>query len=204
MALAGRGPQPVRVAGMKKNDVVPVILAAGAGVRHLFSRGVAPAGRRSPSPARNPFEHAVSNCRGMAPAILVLGCAARRLRKYCPPQAKVVVHRAWRRGQLSSLLAGLRPVRRDRAFLLYPVDLVRLKRGVIGRLLRAFAARQRGQEIFMPRFGSRAGHPVIFAAATRSELRRAKTAREVVYADLRRLVWVPVASDAILREGKRP
>jgi CTP:molybdopterin cytidylyltransferase MocA len=185
---------------MNNSDVVPVILAAGPGAREV----VVPASERTKKaagrPRRNAFEIAVANCRGMARPVVVLGSEALELQHYCPSRALVVVNRGWRRGQLSSLLAGLRQVRRTAHFMLYPVDLVGLRPGDIRRLLVAFERRKAGQEIFMPQFQGRPGHPVIFSAATRAELGRAKTARDVVYADPRRLVLVPLRTNAVWKE----
>ena len=52
----------------------------------------------------------------------------------------------------------------------------------------------------MPRFKGRAGHPVIFSAHTREELRLASTAREVVYRDPRRVFFLAVRNPAIWKD----
>lgn len=187
---------------MNNSDVVPVILAAGPGARELVIASPARTRAHASRRWRNAFEIAVANCRGMARPVVVLGSEACELQPYCPAPGLVVVHRGWRRGQLSSLLAGLRRVRRTAHFMLYPVDLVGLRPRDIWRLLFAFERRKPGQEIFMPQFQGRPGHPVIFSAATRAELGRAKTAREVVYSDPRRLVLVPLRTNAIWKEHR--
>jgi CTP:molybdopterin cytidylyltransferase MocA len=179
---------------MRTPDIYPVVLAAGPSPRLRFLKALAQLG------GRNAFEIAVENCAGLQQPIVVLGYQAARLRRHVPPAARIVIHRAWRAGQLSSLRAGLRRVPSTAAFMLYPVDLVFLTPPLIHRLVRAFEQRKKGQEILMPRFRGRAGHPAILSAKVREDLRHASTAREVVYRDLRRVVFIPVRSAAIWRD----
>ena len=110
----------------------------------------------------------------------------------------MVIHRGWRRGLLSSILAGLRRVPRGAPFLLYPVNHPRLTPAVIQRLVEAFAKRRAGQSIILPRFRGKAGHPVIFTAELRNELQNAETARHVVYRDSWRVKFVAVRTAAVL------
>jgi CTP:molybdopterin cytidylyltransferase MocA len=186
---------------MKTVIVYPVILAAGPSIRRFFPPG-------SPGTQnRSPFEIAAANCAGhralpMHAPIFVLGCDAERLARYVPASALVVINRHWRAGQLSSLLAGLRRVPRAAAFMLYPVDLVDLTPAVIGIILRGFSNRARGKEIIMPAYKGRGGHPAIFSANLRDELRRAKTARDVVYRDLARVAFMPVRSASIWKASE--
>ncbi len=187
---------------MKTSNIYPVILAAGPSIRHFF-----PAGSTDIACDQNPFEIAATNCAGhrtstMHAPIFVLGCDALRLARFVPANATVVINRNWRAGQLSSLMAGLRRVPRDAAFMLYPVDLVRLTHAVIARIVFGFAHRARGKEIVMPSYRGRGGHPTIFSAELRDELRRAATARDVVYRDLRRVTFVPVRSDSIWKDSE--
>jgi CTP:molybdopterin cytidylyltransferase MocA len=121
-----------------------------------------------------------------------------------PRGTRVVVNRRWRSGQLSSLLAGLRLVPRDAAFLVYPVDHPLIGRRTIDRLARAFAERRADEKIVMPRRGKRAGHPVIFSAELRSELEKAKTAREVSYRDSARVRFVDLETKAIWEDFDSP
>ena len=179
---------------MKTPDIYPIVLAAGRSPRLRVLKALAQLG------GRNAFEIAVENCAGLQRPIVVLGYQAAGLRRHVPPGARIVIHRGWRAGQLSSLLAGLRRVPSTAAFLLYPVDLVFLTAPLIQRLVRAFERRRKGQEIVMPRFRGRAGHPAILSARVRKDLRHATSAREAVYRDLRRVLFVPVRSAAIWRD----
>ncbi|MGH9704427.1 MAG: nucleotidyltransferase family protein [Candidatus Acidiferrales bacterium] len=179
---------------MKTPDIYPILLAAGPSPRIAIRGAVVAFG------GRNAFEIAVENCQGLAKPIVVLGHHAAKLEKLVPSNTRILLNHQWHAGQLSSLLAGLRHVPRNAAFMLYPVDHVFLTSTLIRRLVRAFARRKRGQEILMPRFHGRAGHPVIFSARIRGELRSAPTARDVVYRDPRRVFFLSVRSPAIWRD----
>jgi CTP:molybdopterin cytidylyltransferase MocA len=183
---------------MTTPNIVPILLAAGSSAQLGFPKALAGFG------GRTALEIAVRNCFGLAKPVLVLGDQAARVRaaRCCSPlyarnDVQVVVNRRWRAGQLNSVIAGLRRVPRNAAFMIYPVDHPFLTPRLIRRLVNAFEARAVHQTIIMPRFAGRAGHPVILAAELRNELRRARTAREVVYRDLRRIRYVDVASSAI-------
>lgn len=131
---------------------------------------------------------------------MVLGFKSVQLRPTVPANARIVINRNWRVGQLSSLLSGLRKVPPDSAFLLYPTDLVFLTRPMIHKLAAAFLRRTKHQKIVMPVYRARDGHPVIFAAELRGELAHSQTARDVVYRDPRRIKRVRVLTPAIWRD----
>lgn len=181
---------------MKEADVYPVILAAGNSVERLFPAR----GHASESAEPNAFEIAMENCAGMRTPMIVLGADAVRLAALVPKNAHVAINPNWRVGQLSSLLAGLRRVPRGAAFMLYPVNLTGLTPAIVRRLVKGFAHRRRGVEIVMPRHAGRAGHPVIFSGKLRDELRKAETARQVVYRKTGRVAYVAVRSDAIWKQ----
>ena len=171
--------------------IVPILLAAGPSRRLPFPKALAPFGHKTA------LEIAVDNCAGYERPIVVLGCQAQRIRKAVPAGVRLVLNRRWRRGQLSSLLAALRLVARDAPFLVYPVDHPLLTASIVRRMCRAFARRRRGQKIALPVYRGRVGHPAIFAPEIREELRRARTAREVVHRDLRRVNFVKIKSPGI-------
>jgi CTP:molybdopterin cytidylyltransferase MocA len=153
---------------------------------------------------RSALEIALENCAGLATPVVVLGHQATRVHAAVPRKARVVVHRGWRSGQLSSLRAGLRRMRPGSPFLLYPVDYPLLTPSVIRRLVAAFRRRSARHMIIVPAFRSRAGHPVIFSPAVRAELIRARTAREVVKKDAGRVKFVPVGTAAIEQDFDTP
>ncbi|MFZ0911266.1 MAG: NTP transferase domain-containing protein [Candidatus Acidiferrales bacterium] len=176
---------------MRPTRIFPIILAAGGPGKLGYAKALARFGDKTA------LEIAVENCAGLEPPIVVLGYGAAPVCKSNLKVARFVLNRNWRRGQLTSLLAGLRRVPRGSAFLLYPVDQPLLTRKLVERLVKAFRARRPKQKIVMPRAGKRAGHPIVCDGGLRGELRAAQTAREVVYRDQSRIRYVRVADDAI-------
>jgi len=202
-------------AALRGSPVVPIILAAGPPRSLPFPKPLAPFG------AKTALERAVGTCcatPGLAPPIVVLGCQARRVLscwRALPSSrthtARFVHNRDWRRGQLSSLLAGLRRLpRRARGFLLYPVDYPLLTPRLLARLLRAFRRRARRKQIVAPAIGRRTGHPILvsreLAPEFRSCSRRGGTARNVIYRATYpdRVLRVPVRDRAIFRDFDSP
>jgi len=185
--------------------IVPLILAAGparggagGSAQKGFLKPLAKFGEKTA------LAIAVANCAGLARPVVVLGYLAARVRRAVPRGVAVVVNRRWRTGQLSSLLAGLGRVPAASAFLLYPVDYPLLTRVDIQRLTKAFRRRRPGQEIVAPVFRRRSGHPVLFSPAVRGELQKARTAKEVVFREHRRLKLVPVGTAAIWQDFRSP
>jgi len=178
--------------------IFPIILAGGDSSRFDTPKPLAE------FDGRTALELAVGNCEGMERPIVVLGHRAEEIRRSIPKGARVAINREWQRGQLSSLLAGLRLVPRGAAFLLYPVDQPLLTAALVSRLIRAYHKRGPGKSIVMPRKGTRAGHPILCSGELRSELRRAQNAREVVYRDPRRVRYVPVRDAAIWTDFDSP
>ncbi len=176
---------------MRPTRVFPIILAAGDSSHLGYPKPLAFFN------GRTALELAVENCAGVETPIVVLGHRATAIRQHVPAGARVVINREWRDGQLSSLLAGLRMVPRGEAFLLYPVDQPLLTAGLVARMIRAFQKRAVGKLIVMPRKGRRAGHPILCAEELRGELEQARTAREVVYRDDRRVQFVAVSDVSI-------
>jgi FO synthase len=81
--------------------------------------------------------------------------------------------------------------------MLYPVDYPLLTPNVIAALVEGFRGRANTQSIAIPSYRGRGGHPVIFDATVRREIEHARTAREVVYRDKRRVLRIDVGTDAI-------
>ncbi len=183
---------------MAQEKIVPVLLAAGSSERLGFPRPLAVFGRKTA------LAIAVENCAGLAHPIVVLGCDAEQIRPAVPRGARLVVNRRWRSGQLSSLLCALRHVPAGAAILLYPVDQPLLRRQTIQRLVRAFRARTAREAIVVPRHGSATGHPLLIAASVLPEFFQAKTAREVIYREPRRVRQVDVRTTAILADFATP
>ncbi|MGB7023749.1 MAG: NTP transferase domain-containing protein [Candidatus Acidiferrales bacterium] len=179
---------------MKQPRIFPILLAAGKPSR--------PGVQNAPInlSGRTRLQIAVENCADLERPIVVLGFESEQLRHTVPANARIVGNPRWRAGQLSSLLAGLRKVPPDGAFLLYPTDLVFLTRPLIRRLAAAFLRCTKHQKLVMPVHHGRDGHPVVFAAELRGELADSQTARDVVYRDPRRIKRVRVSTSAIWRD----
>ena len=183
---------------MKPPRIFPILLAAGKPSRSNVQN--APINFTG----KTPLQMAVENCADLERPIVVLGFESEQLRLTIPANARIVINHNWRAGQLSSLLAGLRKIPPDSAFLLYPTDLVFLRRPVIRKLAAAFLRRTKHQKIVMPVYRGRDGHPVVFAAELRGELARSQTARDVVYRDPHRIKRVRVSTSAIWKDLGAP
>ena len=182
----------------KKVPIVPIILAAGKPRRLEFPQALARFGRRTA------LEIALRNCRGLGRPVVVVGYCAARVRMATSRDVRIVVHRGWQAGQLSSLRAGLRKVPSEAAFMLYPVDYPRLTPSEIRSLVEKFRSKRNDQTIVFPVYRGRSGHPVIFSAEMRRELGRAQSAREVVKKDPRRVKMVQVRTAAIWQDFNTP
>jgi len=147
---------------------------------------------------------AVANCEALALPLVVLGSDAELIRPVVPENARIVLNRNWREGQLSSLQTALQQVPPESAFLLYPVDHPLLQKPTVRQLVEAFCARRASQNIVMPRHNGSFGHPVILAAELREEIMAAKTAREVVYRLPERIQIVEVPTSAIYDDFNTP
>jgi molybdenum cofactor cytidylyltransferase len=184
--------------GQQREEIVPVILAAGSS-RHLgFPKPLAEFG------GTTALQIAIENCAGLRRPIVVLGCDGARVRPRVPQTARVVVNTHWRSGQLSSLLCALEHIDPLAAVMIYPVDLPLLKKHTIRQLVRGFRERSSPQEIVMPRHKGVYGHPIILSASLRGELLGAKTAREVVYRDPKRICVFEARTAAIYEDFDTP
>jgi CTP:molybdopterin cytidylyltransferase MocA len=174
--------------------IVPIILAAGRSRRLPFPKALADFG------GKTALAIAVENCEGLETPLVVLGCHARRVRPAVPREARAILNRNWREGQLASLQCALRHVPKKGAFLIYPVDQPLLQKATIQKLVRAFRSRKSNQQIVMPRYKRTDGHPVIISAAVREEFFQAETAREVVYRCPARIRTVKVDTASVYED----
>jgi molybdenum cofactor cytidylyltransferase len=180
---------------MKHHDkIVPIILAAGRSKRLPVPKALAEfAGKTA-------LAIAIENCRGLETPLVVLGCHAKRVHQAVPSEARAILNRDWREGQLTSLQCALQHVPKKCAFLIYPVDQPLLQKATIQKLVRAFRTRKYKQQIVMPRYKRTDGHPVIVASPVRTEFFQAKTAREVVYRRPERIRTVEVDTPSVYED----
>lgn len=178
----------------KREEIVPIILAAGSSKALPFPKALALFGKKTA------LDIAVENCSFSSKVVVVLGADAQRILPVAPKPAQVVINRKWREGQLSSLQAALKSIEPDAAFLLYPVDHALITRNTVAQLVRTFLARSASEEIVMPRHQDTDGHPVIVGAAVRPEFFEASTAREVIYKAQERIRPLNVRTSSILED----
>ncbi len=179
-------------------QIVPIILAAGSSRNLGMPKALAQFGNT------NAISIAVNNCLGLDRPIVVLGCDAEQVRPAVSPGARVVVNELWQKGQLSSLLCAMESVPRSAAVLIYPVDHPLLQRRIVKQLVREFRRRKSSEEIVMPRFRQKFGHPIILSTDLRDELHRATTAREVVYRIPERIRVLEAGTSSIYEDFDTP
>jgi len=183
----------------KREDIVPIILAAGSSEALPFPKALARFGRKTA------LQIAVDNCAAVGPPIVVLGCDATRILRGAPKSARIVINRKWREGQLSSLRRALESIRNQAAaFLIYPVDHALIRRITVTQLVHAFRVRSASEEIVMPRHKGAYGHPVIVSAAVRPEFFEAAIAREVMYRLPERIRVLEVSTSSIFEDFSTP
>jgi len=195
LEFAYRFDYPAAASAMKHQEkIVPIILAAGRSKRLPFPKALAEfAGKTA-------LAIAVENCEGLEAPLVVLGCHAKRVRPAVPAEARAILNRDWRKGQLTSLQCALRHVLPKWSFLIYPVDQPLLQKATIQKLVRAFRTRKSTQQVVMPRHKQTDGHPVIISSAVRKEFFQAETAREVVYRRPERIRTIEVDTPAVYED----
>ncbi len=138
---------------------------------------------------------------------VVLGAQAARIRASTDlADVDVVVNEDYRKGQLSSLLAGLTSLpSRTEAILLCLVDNPLISSETVDRIVRAF--RETGKPIVIPVYEGRRGHPALFARAMFGELLKAppeEGARHVVRSHQDQVFEVDTRESAILARIDTP
>jgi len=129
--------QPPASAVGRSGEVAGVLLAAGAGRRLGMTKALA-------SFAGKPLaERGLATLRagGCRPVVIVLGAAARQVRRACSlGDAVIVVNRAWASGIGGSVRAGLAEARRRSApaVLVLPVDQPLVSPALVARLIRSW------------------------------------------------------------------
>jgi CTP:molybdopterin cytidylyltransferase MocA len=185
---------PSAALSTKHEEIVPIVLAAGSSKHLDFPKPLARFGDKTA------LQLAVENCREVGRPIVMLGCDSRRIRRTVPDGVRVICNFHWREGQQSSLRRALDHIPENSAFMIYPVDHPLLRKATVMGLVRAFYRRRKGEKIVMPRHQGRLGHPIIVAAALRSEFFSAETARDIVYRDPERNLVIPVRTNAVYQD----
>jgi molybdenum cofactor cytidylyltransferase len=182
----------------KREEIVPIILAAGSSKHLDFPKPLARFGDKTA------LQLAVENCREVGRTIVVLGCDRGKIRQVVPEGVRVICNARWREGQQSSLRCALEHIPANAAFMIYPVDHPLLLRATVKALVRAFHRPSNTKKIVMPRHQGRLGHPILVSAVLRSEFFSAETAREIVYRDPERNLVMEVRTSAIYQDFDTP
>ena len=134
---------------------------------------------------------------GVEDVVVVVGADADAIRAAVRPRpgVRVVDNPDYARGQLTSLLAGLRAIDRDRATaaLVTLIDVPLVSAATVRALIAA--QRERGAPVVRPVSKGRHGHPVIFARRLFGELERsdpAQGAKPIVRAHAAAMLEVPI------------
>ncbi len=134
---------------------------------------------------------------GVEDVVVVVGADAEAIRAAARPRpgVRVVDNPDYARGQLTSLLAGLRAIDRARATaaLVTLIDVPLVSAATVRALISA--QRERGAPVVRPVSKGRHGHPVIFGRQLFGELERAdpaQGAKPVVRAHASAMLEVPI------------
>jgi molybdenum cofactor cytidylyltransferase len=138
---------------------------------------------------------------------VVLGAQAPKVRESADLSGvDIVVNEEYARGQLSSLIAGLRSVPPEtEAIVLCLVDNPLITRETVNRVIQGF--RETGKPIVVPLFQGRRGHPALFAGAMFEELLHAPAeegARHVVRSHQDQVFEVDIPEPAVLARIDTP
>jgi len=132
---------------------------------------------------------------------VVLGAGADMIRRSVDLSgADVIVNKDYRKGQLSSLIAGLRSISSQTdAILLCLVDNPFITEAVVSTIVRKF--KETKSPIVVPVFNGQRGHPTLFSRCLFKELLEApeaEGARHVLYAHEDKVVEVEVDEPGVL------
>ena len=175
-----------------------IVLAGGSSSRMKTPKALLPAG----SGGVTFLERVVGTLLegGVDEAIVVVGAHAEAIRAGArvPPSVRIVTNPDFERGQLTSLLAGLREFdeRAVSGALVTLVDVPLVSAATVRTLLAAHA--QSTAALVRPVSNGRHGHPVVFHQRLFDELRRADPdvgAKSVVRAHTAEILEIPVTDE---------
>lgn len=151
-----------------------VILAAGASSRMGRAKAVLPLGSTGDTVLSRSLRGLLEG--GLTDITVVAGAhidAVRAVMPFRDPRVRMIEHRGWEQGQLSSLVAGLDAAADPQleALLVTLVDVPLVHPGTVRAVVHAW--RSTRAPITRPVDGARHGHPVIFDSSVFAELRAA-------------------------------
>ena len=185
-----------------------IVLAAGASSRMGRAKAVLPLGPTGETVLARVIRGLIEG--GAVDVTVVAGAHIDAVRSAMPSadrRIRLIEHAGWKKGQLSSLIAGLDAVAGPQleAVLVTLVDVPLVRPETVAAVLRAW--RETRAPITRPVDGDRHGHPVVFDAAVFDELRAADPrvgAKEVFAAHRARILDVPVNDEGAFLDLDTP
>ena len=146
-----------------------VVMAAGSSSRMGRPKPLLPIGGR---PCLERVMDAFREA-GQGPIVLVLGSDPRRILAgiRLGPDTVLVLNRHWKRGQTSSVKAGMRAASPAApGIFVMPGDHPLLMAEDVATLVKRFQARPAGKSVFIPTWKGRRGHPLLLGAGHRQAI----------------------------------
>ena len=152
--------------------ILAIVLAAGASVRMGSPKALLGFG------GKTFLQHLVDVLRaaGVRDIRVVVGADAESIgHSLAGYEVDVIVNHDWRKGQLSSVVAGLlgAPEENTEGILVCPVDHPLITARLIITMIAALETT--GKRIVIPTFQGKRGHPALFSASMLDEIRRASS-----------------------------
>ncbi|NLJ60133.1 MAG: nucleotidyltransferase family protein [Firmicutes bacterium] len=149
-----------------------IILAAGESKRMGTLKQVLPWGDKTVIEAS---VDAACNAPGVSQVVTVLGHEAARIRavldKESRPKLRLTLNPDYKSGMFSSVKAGISSLDpRIEAFFVAPADQPEIQPEVYEKILEVFRRQGQSDDIVIPVYQGRGGHPTLFRAALRSEI----------------------------------
>jgi len=187
-----------------------LILAAGESRRMGSPKATLPYPTGEATPGKVTFlDHLLSVVRRPKVGLVrvVLGANADKIQQRVQLAPEwVVINEDWRKGQLSSIQAGIRSLPEGtEGILLCPVDTPLIATPIVDQLIQRFY--ESGKGVVLPLYKEKRGHPVIFAARLYPELLAApgdKGARAVVWNHAADLLEVATEDEGVVLNLNEP
>jgi len=139
---------------------------------------------------------------GLTNKIVILGHESETIRESLTSfDGIIIVNDEWERGQLSSIIAGIKNLDRTNCLgvLICPVDHPMISSELVKRLLAAF--HQTKKKIIIPEYHGRKGHPIVISSELFPEINNASLEiglREVVHAHKNDIELVSTEEEGVI------
>lgn len=138
--------------------ITAVILAGGKSRRMGYPKPLLRIGKKS---FLNIIKEKILKA-GIKSIYLVLGSDAEFIKKNLNTEnLKVIINKSWEQGQLSSLKAAIKKIKRNTdGVIMFLIDHPQVEVSTLRKLIEVFE--QKDADIIVPEYNGRGGHPVIF------------------------------------------